>query len=195
MKKKKSPSQLRREEKRKAAREDLKKTSDTTVTVAESLDFKCNDCDQVFKTEKVLNIHIGKLHKDLNPSTPEKVRINSNIEEPTLTLTPSVETRDEEVDHTIPEKEDTFKCEYCKYPPREFESEAELSIHHSKRHSYQQENIGRIHQCPICKSNSSLTLAIRNNYYTQNDLNTHIRIIHENLTNSIVIAWDGFFVT
>ena len=93
--KKKPPSQLRREEKRKAAREDLKKASNITVTVAESLDFKCNDCDQVFKTEKGLNIHIGRLHKDLNPSTPEKERIDSNVEEPTLTLTPTMETRDE----------------------------------------------------------------------------------------------------
>ena len=48
-----------------------------------------------FKTEKGLNIHIGRLHKDLNPSTPEKERIDSNVEEPTLTLTPTMETRDE----------------------------------------------------------------------------------------------------
>ena len=135
------------------------------------------------------------MHKDLNPSTPEKERIDSNVEEPTLTLTPTMEARDAEVDNIITEKEDTVKCEYCKYPPREFASEVELSIHRSKRHSYQQENIGRIHQCPICQSNSSLTPAIRNNYYTQNDLNTHKRIIHENLTNSIFITWYGFFVT
>ena len=53
--------------------------------MAESLDFKCNDCDQVFKTERGLNIHIGSLHKDLILSTPEKERINSNVAETTLT--------------------------------------------------------------------------------------------------------------
>ena len=62
---------------------------DATVTVAESLDFKCIDCGQAFKTEKGLNIHIGRLHKDLNPNTPEKERIYSNVEEPSLALTPT----------------------------------------------------------------------------------------------------------
>ena len=130
-KKKKSPSQLRREEKRKAAREYLKKTSDATVTVAESLDFTCNDCGQAFKTEKGLNIHVGRLHKDMNFNTPEKELINRNVEEPALTLTTAREERDKEVVNRI-----HFRCHYCKYPPREFVIEADLSIHYTKRHSF-----------------------------------------------------------
>ena len=62
----------------------LRKTSDDTVTMAESLDFKCIDCGQVLKTENGFNIRIERLHKGLNPSTPEKERSNSNSPVPYL---------------------------------------------------------------------------------------------------------------
>ena len=48
------------------------KTSDATVTVAESLNFKCNNCNTTFKTERCLNIHNGMLHKNPYLKTPEK---------------------------------------------------------------------------------------------------------------------------
>ena len=201
-KKKKSPSQLRREKKRKEERQNKK---EDTVKVYETLDesptFKCDHCKAEFKSEKGLNIHVGKSHKTNSSATPEKERGSSPQKELLLNLTPAKEVR-EELNNTdleeYPEKEmvpSTFKCEYCKYPPREFGTEAQLSIHHSKRHSYKQENIGRIHQCPLCHSNSKLTQSVRNNYYIQHDLNTHTKIVHENSTNSIVITWDGFFET
>ena len=149
-----------------------------------------------FESERGLKIHAGKTHKKILLASPEKER-SVSVQDISLVLSPSLEARDnEESAHSTPEKEDmlgTFKCDYCKYPPREFGSEAQLSIHHSKRHSYKQENIERIHQCPLCQSNFNLTLSIRNNYYTQNDLDMHKRIVNDNPTNSFVTKWDGFF--
>ena len=52
---------------------------------------------------------LGTQHLGTYP--PEKERINSNVEEPSLTLTPTRENRDEEEVNIIPEKVDTFKCE------------------------------------------------------------------------------------
>ena len=145
-----------------------------------------------------MKIHAGKTHKKLLLAAPENER-SVSVQDLSLILSQSLEARDgEELAHNTPEKEDmlgTFKCDYCKYPPREFGFEAQLSIHHSKRHSYKQENIERIHQCPLCQSNSGLTLSLRNNYYAQKYLNTHTRIVHDNTTNYIVPKWDGFFKT
>ena len=89
-----------------------------------------------------------------------------------------METRVEEIAEERDEEillKKTFKSDYCKYLPREFCFEAELSLH-------QKENIGRIHPPPLCQSNSYLTPAIRNNYFMQHDLNIHKRTIHENPT-------------
>ena len=100
--KKKSPSQVRREERRREERE--KKKSEVIENVAENLvseisgtldDYLCNQCEQKFKTEQGLNIHIGKMHKKDNlQSTPEKERIAVE-EEPSLIITPIKEAREE----------------------------------------------------------------------------------------------------
>ena len=164
--------------------------------------FKCNQCDLIFKNNKGLKIHVGKAHKVVVQQTPEKERSNSLPKELSLSLTPIKNKRDEEEVVETPEQvkvsdldqNSSFMCEYCKYPPQEFKSEAQLSIHHSKRHSYRQDNVGRIHQCQLCLSNTSLSEPIRNNYYTEKDLKTHSKTIHE-CNDSIIIKWDGFFET
>ena len=178
----------------------LKKKKEHVDNSSSGVFFKCNHCDLSFKNKKGLRIHVGKAHNVVLQETPEKERSNSLSEELSLSLTPIKSKRDEEKIVETPEKvkvsdldqNSSFKCEYCRYPPREFKSEAQLSIHHSKRHSYRQDNVGRIHQCPLCHSNTSLSEPIRNNYYTEKDLKTHTKIIHE-FNDSIIITWYGFF--
>ena len=96
-KKKKSPSQLRREKKRKEERQNKK---EDTVKVSETLDdksptFKCDHCEAEFKSEKGLNIHVGKSHKTNSSATPEKERGSSPEKELLINLTPTKEVRDE----------------------------------------------------------------------------------------------------
>ena len=50
--------------------------------------YSCNKCDEHFKTEKGLKIHIGRMHKEeILQSTPEKER-GAILAEPSLNLTP-----------------------------------------------------------------------------------------------------------
>ena len=60
--------------------------------------FKCGHCDANFKSEKGLNIHVGKAHKTEASSVPEKEREVFPPKELLLTLTPAKEFR-EEVNH------------------------------------------------------------------------------------------------
>ena len=90
-KKNKTPSALRRNARRRA--EFLKKkleasTVDSTQSehasvketvhkvVDEKGSFKCNQCENIFKSENGLKIHIGKAHKKVTstPSTPDQLR-------------------------------------------------------------------------------------------------------------------------
>ena len=61
----------------------------------DNLNYKCTQCEGNFKSEKGLNIHIGKAHKKEELITPEKGRGNSAQEELSLTLTPTKECRKE----------------------------------------------------------------------------------------------------
>ena len=72
-KKKKSPSQVRREQRRKEERS-LKKAAEATEKVAEASEFQCSQCDSSFKTEEDLNAHIGEVHTAPVLPTPEKER-------------------------------------------------------------------------------------------------------------------------
>ena len=107
-KKKKSPSQLRRENKRRMER---KQAEDTEIVTEEANihffnevseeeetgGFKCRECAQTFKSEKGLKIHFGKTHKsEVLLPTPEKERCFSSLEEPSLTLTPPHGPRNDE---------------------------------------------------------------------------------------------------
>ena len=70
--KKKSPSQLRREKKRKEERINKKEHSVkiSEVLNPESPSFKCDHCEATFKSEKGLNIHVDKANKTVSLSTP-----------------------------------------------------------------------------------------------------------------------------
>ena len=66
-----------------------------TTSLAEA-NFQIEHCENTFKTENGLKIHVGKSHKDLKTSpTPEKVCDNS--QEPSLTVSPVRETRREKL--------------------------------------------------------------------------------------------------
>ena len=89
-KNKKTPSALRRNARRRA--EFLKKkletsTGDSTqsehVSVKETVErvahekaFKCDQCENIFKSENGLKIHVGKAHKKVisTPATPDQLR-------------------------------------------------------------------------------------------------------------------------
>ena len=95
--KKKSPSQIRREQRRKTERS-LKKAAEPTDKVVEATeseesgpivkcaDFHCSQCDLSFKAEEDLNAHIGDMHTGLILPTPEKERAPDKVAD--LVLTP-----------------------------------------------------------------------------------------------------------
>ena len=96
--KKKSPSQIRRELRRKEERS-LKKAAEPTEKVVEASeskgsDFQCSQCDSSFKTEEDLNVHIDKVHSAPVLPTPEKDRAPDQVAE--LLLTPISGQRREE---------------------------------------------------------------------------------------------------
>ena len=101
IKKKKSPSQLRRETRR---REERKQnvTKKDTADVSEYV-YNCNMCETVSKSEQGLKIHIGKVHKDSILKSPEKERSNTFGDEPFLVLTP--EKREHEPTSETPGKD------------------------------------------------------------------------------------------
>ena len=73
VKKKLSPSQVRRNARRR--QEFLKRKAETTgkEQVVEAKTLKCDQCDKQFKSESGLKIHMGKSHKNVN-TTPERMR-------------------------------------------------------------------------------------------------------------------------
>ena len=91
IKKRSSPSTLRRNAKRRE--EFLNKKSPSEAAAAatgletnQKLDnsFQCDQCESTFKTENGLKIHIGKTHK--NVPSPEKIRNSSS--QSSLTVSP-----------------------------------------------------------------------------------------------------------
>ena len=73
VKKKLSPSQVRRNARRR--QEFLKRKAETNgkEQVVEAKTLKCDQCDKQFKSESGLKIHMGKSHKNVN-TTPERMR-------------------------------------------------------------------------------------------------------------------------
>ena len=109
-KKKKSSSQIRRETRRRLERKDNKdsegseKVSDKFAMPngvsndSEDLNiFACSKCDSKLKSEKGLNIHIGKAHKSEESLSPENERCfseqNTSL---SMSLSKELETRQEE---------------------------------------------------------------------------------------------------
>ena len=105
VKKKKSPSQIRREQRRKEERT-LKanagptekavkaNTSEDPSSTVNSVDFQCSHCDSKFKSEEDLKVHIGVMHAAPVLPTPEKERASDHI--PDLALSPIHGERSEE---------------------------------------------------------------------------------------------------
>ena len=96
-KKKPSPSTLRRNQKRKEKflKQKGETTHDLEVSSPPEGTFKCEHCDNFFKSENGLKIYIGKYHKTLKEVlSPEKVREDSK--ETSLSLSPVRDTNREE---------------------------------------------------------------------------------------------------
>ena len=74
-KKKKTPSTLRRDARR---REEFLRKKLNAPTAEKA--FMCDHCDNTFKSENGLKIHIGKSHKkvDSTPATPDRLRQQTN---------------------------------------------------------------------------------------------------------------------
>ena len=101
-------------------------TEPVLLPVTTETSFKCNHCEESFKTDKGLRIHIGKVHKHFPLKTPEKERSISIVEEPNLTLTPSKLLGREE-------SEEIF-------------DQAEKSVEH-------EESKNKVEPCPFCPEN------------------------------------------
>ena len=61
---------------------------------------KWNHCEQNCKTDKGMEIHIGKAYKTISLQSPEKEHISFLVNEPTLTITP----RENKIETVIPEE-------------------------------------------------------------------------------------------
>ena len=111
-KKKKTPSTLRRDARRRS--EFLKKKLEVSTgdassqsesvseeeaikEVVEKEVFKCEQCENIFKSENGLKIHVGKAHKKVNPipSTPDQLR-QQLVGSVSLSASPLLDTSREE---------------------------------------------------------------------------------------------------
>ena len=66
-----------------------------TQAVVEAKEFKCSQCDNIFKSENGLKIHVGKTHKNVN-TTPERLR-QQPASPATMPTSPLSDARREEV--------------------------------------------------------------------------------------------------
>lgn len=103
--KKKSPSQLRREQKRRDNRKAAQSGNATVEVAVKALSdsFKCEQCEMKFNSEKGLKIHVGKTHKSIGLQTPEKERTSDSLVELSLKKSPILGSR-EELCEVSPEK-------------------------------------------------------------------------------------------
>ena len=147
--KKKSPSQIRREQRRKTERS-LKKAAEpiekvveaseseesgtNCTTIVKCADFQCSQCDLSFKAEEDLNAHIGEVHSAPVLPTPEKERAPDQAAE--LLLTPISGQRKEEDTHL----HDVSGCDLPMKPRgsakcgKTFPNENDLRMHAKKYH-------------------------------------------------------------
>ena len=104
MKKRASPSRLRRNQRRKE--EFLKRK---TEPLSEDEAFKCEECGKSYKSENGLKIHKGKAHKkEIILPSPEKLRRASGVspQNSSLELSPMRDTGREELREQEVEEED-----------------------------------------------------------------------------------------
>ena len=112
--KKKTPSTLRRDARR---REELLRKKLSAPTTEKT--FKCDHCDNNFKSENGLKIHIGKSHKkvDTTPATPDCLRQQTNSSV-SLSASPLLDTSREESTATSLASEVDIKSTSKKPAPR-----------------------------------------------------------------------------
>ena len=112
-KKKKTPSTLRRDARR---REELLRKKLIAPTSEKT--FMCDHCDNNFKSENGLKIHIGKSHKkvDSTPATPDCLRQQTNSSV-SLSASPLLDTSREESQAISPVSEVKSKKPAPRYHP------------------------------------------------------------------------------
>ena len=119
--KKKSPSTRRRDARRR--KEFLKRKDSTDATLAgkdaqpvredKEKTFKCDQCENIFKSENGLKIHIGKAHKGVNlPPPPDQLR-SSHEGSLDIPISPLLDVRREEPSHNIESKVLIERCKGC----------------------------------------------------------------------------------
>ena len=139
--KKKSPSQIRREMRRKEERS-LKKAAETAIKVVEasesdsSVCFQCCQCDSSFKAEEDLNAHIGEVHSVPVLPTPEKERAPDQVIE--LLLTPiSGQRKEEDTNlHAVSVCDLPTKLGGSDKCGKSFTDKNDLRMHAQKNHNY-----------------------------------------------------------
>ena len=98
-----------------------------TERVVDKTMFKCDQCDNVFKSENGLKIHIGKSHKKVIPlqSTPDQLRqqLGGSV---SLSASPLLDTSREEFCSNI-----DFECGCCYFKCSDGET---LKMHRSGVH-------------------------------------------------------------
>ena len=118
--KKKSPSTRRRDARR---RKEFLKRNSTDATLAgkdaqpvredKENTFKCDHCENIFKSENGLKIHIGKAHKGVNlPPPPDQLR-SSHEGSLDIPISPLLDVRREEPSHNSEPKVLIEICENC----------------------------------------------------------------------------------
>ena len=131
-KKRKSPSALRRNARRRAEflqknpvpSTERKSSEKETAPEKEAEDrnkkvFKCDQCDHDFKSENGLKIHVGKSHKKVNstPATPDRLRQQPRSSV-SLSASPLLDTSREESSAISPVSEVDIKSTSKKPAPR-----------------------------------------------------------------------------
>ena len=155
-KKKKTPSALKRDARRREKFLKKKLEVSTVDTFLQSEDiseketvgkqgaekvldekaFKCDQCDNFFKSENGLRIHVGKSHKKVNstPATPDQLRQQPGGSV-SLSASPLLDTSREELCRKL-----DFECGACYFKCSDAET---LKIHRSSVHKLPR-------KCPDC---------------------------------------------
>ena len=194
--------QIRREEKRREARnspkEDTVKVSDKTILT----NYKCSHCGVDFKSERGLKIHIGKAHKSESTSSPEKERGATPQKDLSLvilhetreeTLLTSVSEVDGDLNSTLNKVLDesplkhTSKCDLC---DKEANSERELKVHKAKWHTNVTPFYGNITRRLAFREKFSEECLICGEQF--DDRSRHIKEVHDYIINEEVIR-SGIF--
>ena len=134
--KKKTPSTLKRDARR---RNEFVKKKLEVSTGEKTLDegvFKCDQCGNIFKSENGLRIHVGKSHKKVNstPATPDQLRQQPGCSV-SLSASPLLDTSREELCRKL-----DFECGACYFKCSDAEA---LKMHRSSVHKLPR-------KCPDC---------------------------------------------